>query len=119
MPCLWMSIVSGCAHHAAPTSEPSQYAYAMTPPTAGSSILRVEARFEHASSAHLVLPEADGAVRDMVIVDDGGERPLTREGNGWLAGPCRARCTVRYAVDLEALAASCRSFDCSRRVGDA
>jgi predicted metalloprotease with PDZ domain len=115
-----LSIASGCAPRAAPTPGSMQYTYAIAPPDAGSWILHVEATFEHAPSPRLTLPpDAAGAVRSMVIVDGVAETPLARTETTWLADPCLARCLVRYAIDLQAIASSCRTFDCSRRVGDA
>jgi predicted metalloprotease with PDZ domain len=81
--------------------------------------LQVEARFERSPSSLLVIPDAEAAVRDIVIADPGPTRPLARHDDTWVAAPCLARCVVRYEVDLEALASSCRRFDCARRVGDA
>ena len=94
------------------------YEYWIAPPPAGSSLLRVVATFEQAPSSHLALGKADSAVRELVLVDGGTTRPLERVGDAWLASPCRTRCTVRYSIDIDALAASCRGFDCARRVGD-
>jgi predicted metalloprotease with PDZ domain len=110
---------AGCGHHAAPTNEPPHYTYEVTPPAAGSWTLAVEVTFERAPSARLVAPNAAGAVRDVAILGAGGTKPLEPDGMGWLAPPCRARCTIRYTVDLDAVASSCHRFDCARRVGDA
>jgi predicted metalloprotease with PDZ domain len=112
-------LVAGCSHDAVPREVLAEYWYAVTPPAAGSWMLQVEARFERAPSSSLVLPDADAAVRDLVLLDGSDARPLGRQGDAWIAAPCVVRCIVRYAVDLDALASSCRRFDCARRVGDA
>jgi predicted metalloprotease with PDZ domain len=114
-----LSLAAGCSHPAAPTAEPPRYAYSVTPPAPGSWLLQVEARFERSPNSLLIIPDAEAAVRDLVLADPGGARPLARQGDAWLAETCLHQCVVRYTVDLEALASSCRRFDCARRVGDA
>lgn len=79
----------------------------------------MEARIEHAPSERLVAPEATAALRSVTLVEDGHPHPLLPTGGAWLVPACRTRCTVRYAVDLDALSASCRHMDCARRVGEA
>jgi predicted metalloprotease with PDZ domain len=120
---LWVplcaSLAPACARDSMPTRELPRYGYEITPPAAGSWILRVVATFERAPSPRLVAGEADPAMRDVGIMDGGTLRPLERAGGAWIAVPCRARCTIHYSVDLGALAGSCRGFDCARRVGDA
>jgi predicted metalloprotease with PDZ domain len=113
----WLAL--GCGHHASPVNEPPRYAYAIAPPASGSWTLEVEATFERSPTARLVAPAAEMAVRDVTLVTTGSSTPLARDQDGWLAPPCRSRCKIRYAVDLDALASSCRGFDCTRRVGDA
>jgi predicted metalloprotease with PDZ domain len=77
------------------------------------------ATLERAPTPRLVAAEAGPALRDVDILDGTATRPLARVDGAWTAAECRTRCTIRYSVDLEALAASCRLFDCARRVGDA
>jgi predicted metalloprotease with PDZ domain len=61
-----------------------------------------------------------GAVLGVSLVgDDGVARPVARRDDAWIVPDCRSRCRLRYTVDLDALAASCRGIDCARRVGDA
>jgi hypothetical protein len=79
----------------------------------------VEARFERAPGERLVAPDGGGSLRDVALVDGTTTTPLPVDGDGWRAPSCRDRCTVRYVVDLEALAAGCRGMDCAHRVGDA
>jgi hypothetical protein len=113
-------LVAACARDAARTRPPSpSYAYSLTPPGSGSWILHVEARFEHAPSAQLTIPEGDEAVHDAVQLDPGPPRPLATDADGWLTPSCRERCTIAYDVDLLAMAGECRGIDCGHRVGDA
>ncbi len=103
-----------------PAAVAPRYAYVVTPPAEGSWILHVEATLAGAPSGRLVAPEIDAAMRDVVLVGAGDTTaPPVRDGDAFVAPACRSRCTVRYAIDLEALAASCHRMDCARRVGDA
>ena len=112
--------LSACAHSGSRHSiAPSSCEYAIAPPASGSWILHVEARFERATSERLVAPEAGAGIRQVSLVEDGTSRLLARQGDAWLAPSCRARCTLRYDVDLAAVAAGCRRIDCLHRVGDA
>jgi predicted metalloprotease with PDZ domain len=109
-----------CEPHAAMREDgPRRYSYALTPPPAGSWELGLEATFVGAPSDLLVAPEDPAAYRDVLLVEGGASVPVTRQGEGWRVPACRTRCTVRYTVDLAALAASCGRMDCARRVGDA
>ncbi len=93
--------------------------YVVEPPAAGSWTLRVEERIERAASPRLVAPELDADPPALVLVATGEARLLRRAGGAWLAPSCAERCTLRYQVDLQALASACRGFECPRRVGDA
>jgi predicted metalloprotease with PDZ domain len=42
---------------------------------------------------------------------------LIRDGDAFVAPACRSRCTIRYALDLDELASSCRGMDCEHKVG--
>ncbi len=109
----------GVRDAASPGDGRGSYTYVIAPPGAGSWLLEVEARIEHAPSERLVAPEATSALRSVSLVDGARAVPLPRAGDAWLAPSCRARCTVRYDVDLDALSESCRHMDCARRVGEA
>ncbi|MGD0528792.1 MAG: hypothetical protein ABSE49_26885 [Polyangiaceae bacterium] len=109
----------GVRDAAAPNGEPGPYHYVIAPPPAGSWRLEVEAHLEHAPSARLVAPEATSAIRDMTLVDGSRRQPLAVAGDAWLVPACRTSCTLRYAVDLDAMAAGCGHMDCARRVGGA
>jgi predicted metalloprotease with PDZ domain len=113
-----LAVLAGCARHPA-TAPPSPGAwdYEVTPPPAGSWSLAVEATIERATSDQLVIEGETQAVKDVALVDGGGR--VERRGDGWVVPACRARCRVRYVVDLEALATGCRWLNCTRRVGDA
>lgn len=117
---LGASFALGCARPSAPAAADTPACdYAIAPPAAGSWTLDVQASFARAPAALLVAPEASDAFREVTIADGPGWRVLARTAEGWPAPECRTRCTVRYRVDLDALAASCRRMDCTRRVGDA
>jgi len=110
---------AGCARHAAaPEGGVPEYTYAIAPPPQGSWIVAVEATFASAPGARLVARDAGAAIRD-VTLGPGETGGIERDGDGWRAPSCRARCVVRYGVDLEALALACHRMDCTRRVGDA
>jgi len=115
------ALVTACGARdaASPGASLPSYAYAITPPPAGSWMLEVEARIERAPSERLAAPEATAALRSVTLVEGARSVPLLLAGDAWLAPSCRTRCTVRYAVDLDALSASCRHMDCARRVGEA
>jgi predicted metalloprotease with PDZ domain len=103
-----------------PPGDAPRYAYALDLPPPGSWSLGVEAVLEHASSPSLVMAGWAGSVHDVSVVgDEGAARPVARRDDAWVAPECRTRCRLRYAVDLDALAASCKGIDCARRVGDA
>jgi hypothetical protein len=103
----------------APAPIEPAYAYSVAPPPEGSWMLQVEATFERAPSDRLVAPEAGTALRDVELVDRASTTPVAHIGDAWVAATCRARCVLRYVVDLEALASSCRGMGCTRRVGGA
>jgi predicted metalloprotease with PDZ domain len=115
------ALVTGCAAGGAssPAGAQAEIDYAVTPPAPGSWTVQVEARVRRSPSDRLVAPEAEGAVTHVVQVDGSSIVPLARAGDGWLAPACRTRCTVRYEVDVSAVASGCRGMECARRVGDA
>jgi len=96
-----------------------QVSYAVDPPAPGSWLLGVEATFEGSPSALLVAPDQPDTFGSVASVDAGAVVPAERRGTGWWVPSCQSRCTVRYTVDLEAMAASCGRMDCARRIGDA
>ena len=116
-----VALLSACAARdaASPASALPSYRYTLAPPAAGSWMLQVEAHFERAPSDRLVAPEAAVALRSVSLLDGARSVPLAPTGDAWLVPSCRSACTVRYAVDLDALSASCRHMDCARRVGEA
>lgn len=81
-------------------------------------VLHVEATFEGAFGDQLVAPEGGAALRDVTFVRRGVDVPLPRNGESFVLAECHVRCTVRYTLDLDDLAASCHRMDCARRVGD-
>jgi predicted metalloprotease with PDZ domain len=79
----------------------------------------VEATFERAPSPRLIAPDSADAMREMASIHDGVSTPLLRDGDAFAAPECRVRCTIRYALDLEAVASSCHRMDCARNIGGA
>jgi hypothetical protein len=121
----WAAVIScaSCVPSSGPrapgTVQPEYvYAYTITPPSEGSWVLHVEARLEPSPTGRLVAPESVQSLRDVVLVGAGGESPLARDGDAFLAPTCVSGCTIRYALDLDDLASSCHRMDCERRVGD-
>jgi len=104
---------------AASTTDAPSCEYSIAPPAPGSWILHVDARFERTAGERFVAPEAGEGIRQVSLVDDGTTRPLGQRDGAWLAPPCRGRCTLRYDVDLAAVAAGCHRMDCMHRVGEA
>jgi predicted metalloprotease with PDZ domain len=103
-----------------PTTGHAQFSYTLTPPPDGSWLLKIEATFEAAPSERFVAPESSDAMTGVVLVGPGAATtPLPHVGDAWFAPACRSRCTVRYEIALDAVAASCHRMDCDRRVGDA
>jgi hypothetical protein len=94
------------------------YRYVIAPPPEGSLLLHVEATLERSPTDRLLIPEG-ATLRGAVLVGAGGVTPLAREGEVFVAPACRSRCAIDYEIDLDALAASCRRMDCTRRVGKA
>jgi hypothetical protein len=112
-------LVVGCGRSAAPPGPAGQYDYAIAPPAEGSWVLGVEVTLDRAPSDRFVAPSAPEAFRDVSVASGSSWAPAPHDGDGWSAPACHSHCVLRYAVDLEALAAGCRRMDCSRRVGDA
>jgi hypothetical protein len=94
--------------------------YVIEPPARGATVLQVEATFERAGTERLsVADEGRMLVRDLEIATDHGYRPAFKSGAGWMDPTCVMHCSVRYSVDLDALARACEnSIDCGARVGD-
>jgi hypothetical protein len=111
--------LAGCARPSAPAAQLGSYEYAVTPPVADAWTVQVEARLRNAPTPRLVDPDAPEALRDVVLVEAGRERPLPRQDDAWLAPECRDACTLRYSLDLAAAAAGCQGHECMRRIGDA
>jgi predicted metalloprotease with PDZ domain len=81
--------------------------------------VKVQARLRNAPGPRLVDPDAAGALHNVVLVDGAVDRPLPRGREAWIAPACQGACTLRYELDLVALADGCRGHECARRVGEA
>jgi hypothetical protein len=90
----------------------------IAPPPGGSFLLQVQATLEQAPTERLVAPEGPNPLREAVLVGRGAVSPLNRRGDAFVVPACRIQCTIRYAIDLDELASSCRGMDCERRIGD-
>ncbi len=110
---------AACAHPTLPVRPTSSCEYDITPPPVGSWTVKVQARLRNAPGPRLVDPDAAGALRNVVLVEGGVDRPLPREREAWLAPACQGACTLRYELDLVALSDACRGHECARRIGDA
>jgi hypothetical protein len=117
-PLCLVSCGASCTPRTPATAHP-QYTYSIAPPPEGSWILHVDATLEDAPSERLVAPESEGALREVLLVGPNGTSSLPRDGDAFVAPACRSRCTIRYALDLDAIASSCHRMDCERRIGDA
>lgn len=97
------------------------WTYEVDAPTAGSRVVTVEATFENARTERLAIPRGSVPhVRDVKVRAGDGYRTVERRGNEWFERSCNSRCTIRYRIDLDELAASCGDeVDCARRVGAA
>jgi len=111
--------LAGCSRPSTPGRHAPSFEYDVTPPPAGSWTVRVEARLRNTPGPRLVDPDAASALRNVVLVEPGGEHPLPRDGDAWLAPACHDACTLRYELDLAALADGCRGHECAKRVGEA
>ncbi len=120
MPLLVLA-TSACYRPPADARPQGSWSFAVDAPIAGSRRVTVEATFDGARTERLSLPRDSVAhVRDMKVRTGGGWRSVEQRGDEWFERSCNWRCTVKYEVDLEALAARCGDeVDCAKRVGDA
>ncbi len=116
-----LALTTGCASRTRPggSDQTPAYAYTIDPPPEGSWRVAVEATFERAPSARLVAPRDRAAFQDVVVVEPRATQTVPADGEAWVVPECRSRCTIRYVVDLETLAASCGRMDCERRIDGA
>src|SRR5687768_7834008 len=97
------------------------WSYEVEAPGSGSRTLVVEATFDGARTERLaVVHESAPFVREVAVRRGGGFMTVERRGDEWIEPACIQHCTVRYRIDLGALAEACGDeVDCARRVGDA
>jgi hypothetical protein len=100
--------------------ERGHWDYDVTPPPVGGTVLSIEATFERAGTERLaVADEGRALIRDLSIGGEGAWRPAATSGAGWTDPTCVMHCSIRYTVDLDALAHACDdSIDCGARIGD-
>jgi hypothetical protein len=97
------------------------WSYDVEAPVAGSRVVVVEATFENARTARLVIARSSAPfVRDLQVKTQDGWSTVARSGEQWVVPACGRYCTVRYRIDLGELASACGDeVDCARRVGGA
>jgi hypothetical protein len=117
----WLAcLVASCGPARSPLPEPS-WEYVVDAPADGSRVLSVRARFTSSGTDALLISDtASPLVRDLLVDTGQGMHPATRTGSQWTIPGCSVRCSVRYTVDLGALAAACDdAMSGASRVGDA
>lgn len=121
VPFLMLAAASACVRPPSEAKSTGHWAYQVEAPPEGSRTVSVEATFENTRTERLAIArESVPFVRDLHVVTATGTRPIARQGSQWVEPSCAKGCTVRYRVDLGALAAACGDeVDCARRVGEA
>jgi hypothetical protein len=120
-PAVLLFAIAGCTA-ARPAPPTPRWDYVVDAPAAGSTVLRVEARFVGAGTPVLAIDdEVAPLVRDFAIDDGAGWKPAPPPDEAtWRAPACARACSVRYAIDLAALAEACEdSVDCALASRDA
>jgi hypothetical protein len=105
-----------------PLVPPPSWSYEVDAPPIGSRIIVVEATFRGAKTERLVLGSQSSAFsRDVVVKNARGEfRTIDQRGGQWVEPSCVEHCTIRYQIDLGAVADGCGDdIGCAMRVGDA
>ena len=95
------------------------WSFVVDAPAAGSHVLRVEGTFRNTGTPRLMIDDDAARLVAGIEVNDGtGWVAPRRIGGAWQVAACARGCTVRYAIDLDALAASCDdAIDCAARAG--
>jgi hypothetical protein len=102
-----LAFLGACASAKAPVAAGAQWDYVVTPPAVGEHRVEIEATF--GATDWLVIPAENApAVRDVAQRVGDAWRAATRVDDAWELTSCAAPCTVRYAIDLEALVKTCR-----------
>jgi hypothetical protein len=113
---------SGCdprASSVATVAAPS-WSFLVDAPAAGSHVLRIEGTFRNVGTPRLMIDDdAARFVTGLEVNDGTGWVAPRRIGGAWQVAACVRGCAVRYAIDLDALAASCDdAVDCAARAGE-
>src|SRR5262249_9062228 len=109
----------GCMRPASSGAPEASWEYVVDVPPAGVHVVQIEATFRNVGTARLAIAEdAAPLVRSLVVDAGSGWAAPQPSGEGWIAPACVRACTVRYALDLDAMAAACGDeLDCALRVG--
>ena len=110
-----------CYQPAVDARENGSWSYVVDAPEPGSRTLTVEATFEGARTERIAIGATSAPfVADLAVRTGHGFRTVERRDGEWFERSCNGRCTLRYRVDLDALAGACGDeVDCARRVGEA
>ena len=117
------AVGSNCARGASsvPGGAGPSWSFLVDAPAAGSHVLRIEGTFRNTGTPRLMIDDDAARLVTGLEVNDGTGWVVPRRiGGAWQVAACVRGCAVRYAIDLDALAASCDdAIDCAARAGDA
>lgn len=118
MPLLVLA-TSACYRPATEARPQGSWSYEVDAPAEGSRVVGVEASFDGIHTERLAVPkDVVPFVSNVEVRAGNGWRTVERRGDEWSEPSCSYKCTVRYKVDLGALAAACGDeVDCARRIG--
>ena len=116
--------LAGCVRSASTAKAPdASWEYVVDAPSGAAHVVHVEATFRAVGTPRLVIDDDANDDVTALEVNDGKSAAWTtpsRSAGAWIVPQCVFGCTVRYAIDLDALAARCEDeLDCATRVGPA
>ncbi len=99
----------------------ARWEYLVDAPASGTNVLKVEATFTGTRTERLAIDEgAARHVEGLELKDGATWRPISRRDGAWVEPSCARHCTLRYRLDLGAVADGCDGrIDCAVRVGAA